>query len=169
MNQSAALLFTAIYIFVSRGLIELGLTPIFLTNRWYIVKRHLQSLQQQTPKNATGVFSNASSTDEYSLYAILEPALEVISSRYTAVGILEDMTTTMRLFDSALGMNHFNWTVEIQKLSARNEDLKRKSEEHAILHEAWNNPAIIKFISLDLILYEYATRIYAKQLEQYGL
>ena len=133
------------------------------------MKRHLQSLQQQTPSNDAFAFSNSSSTEEYSLYAILEPALEVISSRYTAVGILEDMTATMRLFDSALGMNHFNWTVESKKMGAINEGVLQKTEEHAILHEAWTNPVIIGFISFDLILYEHATRIYAKQLEQYGL
>jgi len=100
---------------------------------------------------------------------MLKPALEIISSRYTVVGILEDMDATMRLFDSALGMGSFNWTAESKKLGALNEDHTRKAEEHAVLHEALTDPAIVRFIWLDIILYEHALRVHSKQVQQYGL
>ena len=76
---------------------------------------------------------------------------------------------TMRLFDSALGMDDFNWTVESRKVGTANEDIVNNIEERAVLREAWTDDAIIKFIWLDLILYDYAVGINAKQVERYGL
>ena len=136
-----------------------------LTSRWYIVKRYLQDLQQQTHDDT----AEAASTDEHILFTFLEPTLEIISSRYTVVGVLEDMNTTMRLLDSALGMNQFNWTAENQKLGIKNQDAGHKDEEHAAIRAASTDPAIIRFISLDIALYEFAMRVHEKQVEQYGV
>lgn len=140
----------------------------FSTTRWYIVKSYLQSTQRQIPDQ---VLKNPSTdlTDEQSLYQLLTPALEIISSKYAAVGILEEMTTSMRLFNSALGMNNFNWTVALQRAGHSNSDKRLKDEEHAAVREALTDPAIIKFVSLDIILYEHAVNVYKRQLREYGL
>lgn len=132
------------------------------------MKRYLQTIQGDI---ADQVLTNSStgSTDEQSLYLLLTPTLEIISSKYAAVGILEEMTTTMRLFNSALGMGHFNWTVALRRVGHSNTDKQLKDEEHAAVREALADPAIIKFISLDIILYEHAVNVYKRQLREYGL
>ena len=85
------------------------------------------------------------------------------------MGILEDMDTTTRLLDSALGMDQFNWTAENQKLGIKNQDSVHKDEEHAAIRAASTDPAIIRFISLDIALYEFAMTVHEKQVEQYGV
>ena len=87
--------------------------------------------------------SSTGSTGEQSLYLLLTPALEIISSKYAAVGILEETTTTMQLFNSALGMDHFNWTVALQRVGHSNSDNRLKDEEHAAVREALTDPTII--------------------------
>lgn len=138
-------------------------------NSWYLVKKYLAALHQQPQSdNSVTTFGGASS-DEYTLYTMLEPALKLISSKYAAVGLLEDMPTTMRLFNSALGMDNFNWTVEGDRVGTANGDDQHKAEEHVAVREALTDPAIIKFIWLDIILYEHARRVHTKQLQEYGI
>lgn len=136
---------------------------------WYIVKQHLETSPHWTLNNTSGASPSASPMHSHSLNGYLGPAREIISSGYAAVGILEDIETTMRLFDSALGMPNFNWTVESSRQGAVNVDNQRKDEEDAVLLQASTNPAVQEFIWLDLVLYEHARSVHAKQVGQYGL
>ena len=143
--------------------------PGFQSKRWFRVKRYLENLQQQVVNDNVVATPSNFLNDDSSLYAFLEPALEIISSRYAAVGILENLNTTMHLFDSTLGIPNFSWTIEIENVGETNSDHKRKDQEHAALLEASIDPSVIRFIWLDIILYEHALSIHASQAKKYGL
>lgn len=133
-----------------------------------MAKRYLEDFQQQSSDKMTsplGVYQN----DDPSLYKLLESALDIISSRYAAVGILEDFNTTMYLFDRALGIPNFSWPDEIQKVGTVNSDDKKAEEEHNARLKLSTDPVLKKFIWLDIILYEHALSVHAKQVNEYGL
>ena len=142
---------------------------LFTWLRWYKVKRYLEDLQQQSSTDNITALLGDYQNDDPSLYKILEPALETISSRYAAVGILEDFNTTMHLFDRALGIPNFSWVVDSQRVGEANSDDKKKAEERDARVKFSTDPSLKKFIWLDMILYEHALSVHAKQVKEYGL
>lgn len=134
-----------------------------------MVKRYLEDLQQQSSTDNITTPLGDYQNDDPMLYKILEPALETISSRYAAVGILEDFNTTLNLFDRALGIPNFSWVVDSERVGVSNSDNKKKAEEHDARVKFSTDPSLKKFIWLDIILYEHALSVFAKQVKEYGL
>ena len=132
-------------------------------------KRYLEELQQQSLPDGTIAPLGDHQNDDHMLYKFLEPALEIISSRYAAVGILEEMNKTMYLFDRALGIPNFSWPVEIQNAGASNSNDKMKAQAQDAWLKYSTDPSFLKFIWLDMILYQHALNVHAKQVQQYEL
>lgn len=85
------------------------------------------------------------------------------------MGILEDFNTTLYLFDRALGIPNFSWVVDSERVGVSNSDNKKKAEEHDARVTFSTDPSLKKFIWLDIILYEHALSVFAKQVKEYGL
>ncbi|CAB1102164.1 unnamed protein product [Ectocarpus sp. CCAP 1310/34] len=99
---------------------------------------------------------------------ILQPVEELLRSNYAAVGILEHWQRSMMLFDHALEIPGFNWTVASASLSPRKSQNKIV-EKKAMLAAAMTDPVLRQYVWLDLLLYEYACSLHEEQLRRYDL
>lgn len=129
---------------------------------WYMLKLFLNGRH-----NAGG--GNDDIPDASMMRNMLQPAQELLRNKYAAVGILEKYDTTLQLFNSALEMPNFDWVRTFKTIGPKNRDRKNQEREEAVVQEALTNPAIKRFISLDLLLYEHALEVHAAQLRQYGI
>lgn len=133
------------------------------------MKKYLESIKQQSSSNESGNPSSNDQNDDSRFYPFLEPALNTISSRYAAMGILEDLDTTMHLFDRTLSIPNFSWTAEIKNMGVANSNHVWKAKEHVALLKLSTNSSVVKFIWLDVILYDHAMNVHKKQVKSYGL
>ena len=136
---------------------------------WHLVKLHLLENATLSTANAE-VNANSRPLDEEAMYPYLEAAQARLSNDYEAVGLLEDFNTSLKLFDKALDMPRFSWQERYGKMGTVNaartgqEDTKRE-----VLAQAWTDVNVRRYIALDLLLYDHAVAVHAKQAAQYGL
>lgn len=126
---------------------------------WYRQKKYLRLPQERfggTPLPESGTLK------------FLTRAQEVLSTRYTAVGILEDWETTMALFDNALNFRGFKWLEQYQETGTRNRNDKSAAEERA-LEGAWDSTELKSILWLDILLYDHALAVHRRQVVDYGL
>lgn len=139
---------------------------------WYRAKLYFEALhakndngQQERPANGSAL-----SEADVAMANYVEPVRNLLSTRYAAVGILEDWEKSMMLFDHALELPKFNWTRSSSRSSSKNEVRPTFSaEKDELLRTAWTDQKLRKSISLDLILYDYAVGVHQQQLQDYGL
>lgn len=130
---------------------------------WYMLKMFLDARHS----NATGGVGDI--PDASMMRNMLQPAQEILRDKYAAVGILEKYDSTLRLFNAALEMPDFDWVQAYKTIGSKNRDGKNRKRERDTVQEALTNPAVKRFISLDLLLYEHALEVNAAQLKQYGI
>lgn len=127
---------------------------------WYRQKKYLQLPREVqfggTPLPETGTLQ------------FLSRVQEIVSSRYAAVGILEEWETTMALFDKTLNLPGFEWVKEYQQTGRKNRNDKSTAEDRA-LELAWDSTELKKFLWLDILLYDHALAVHRRQVVDYGL
>lgn len=132
---------------------------------WYKAKIYLQKRFEGQGERSPG-YSSASS-DEPALADLLEPVKKLLKSEYTAVGLLEDWGNSMRLYNHALNLPNFNWTISSSLVKPK------KKNEHQVkldtLASAWDDSVLKRVLSLDMLLYEHAVAVHNEQLSEYGL
>ena len=133
---------------------------------WYILKEYLES---QGPRVYRELGDETEALPDGALYDMLQPACDLLRSNFSAVGILEHFDDSLKLFNSALAMPDFNWTLAFQKMGVRNQDNKYATESHNTLAEAWTNTEIKRYIGLDLLLYDHAVAVFNEQKAMYGI
>eukprot|EP00903_Cladosiphon_okamuranus_P006273 g6155.t1 len=99
----------------------------------------------------------------------LEPAVEILATKYAAVGILEDWGRSMQLFDHAVPLPNFSWSAASANIGRQNVDNKYADVEHETLQRAMADPVITRYLWLDILFYDHAVRIHNKQLKEFGL
>lgn len=100
----------------------------------------------------------------------VEPVKNLLSTRYAAVGILEEWEKSMVLFDHALELPSFSWSRTSSRSRAKNKGSAGLSDEKDdLLRTAWTDQRLKKSISLDLLLYNYAVGVHHQQMKDYGL
>lgn len=134
---------------------------------WYKLKLYLQGLHSDAMDRNGGDI--ASALKDVAMYDLLKPTQELLSSKYAAVGILEEWHTTLLLFNVALEIPRYDWPKVFRSIGRKNHNGKFAKEEEKALVAAWTDPEIKKFIWLDLLLYEHAVAIHKKQVAAYRL
>ncbi|CAM9826590.1 unnamed protein product [Laminaria digitata] len=127
---------------------------------WYLLKRYLDG-----PSNPQGTM-----VPDFAMRPLLEPAEELLSENYAAIGILEQWDSTLELFNAALEFPNFNWTAAFQAQGSQNtnEDEAHRMEKEA-MKAAMTNIKIKRFLRLDLILCEHTVAVHERQLKEHGL
>lgn len=134
---------------------------------WHLVKLHLQNSTEKIPFSPS-FLTNDRPIEEKAMYPYLEAARARLSNEYAAVGLLEQFETSLLLFDAALGMPNFDWRRRFRgkRNSAREEQLTDKKN---VLRQAWPSVAVSRYIALDIMLYDYAVAVHAKQVAEHDL
>ncbi|CAN0326209.1 unnamed protein product [Ectocarpus fasciculatus] len=125
---------------------------------WYKAKMYFEDLLGD-PGNM--------STASVWIPELLQPVEELLTSKYAAVGILEDWQGSMALFDHALEIPGYNWTVASDSVTAQKQN--KKTEKMATMKFAMTDPVLRQYVWLDMLLYEYACSLHKEQLSLYGL
>lgn len=141
---------------------------------WFMLKRYLDThdAANATTMSIAGVDSlmeTAKTREDVTMRYLVKPAKDLLSNHYAAVGILEEWDTSLRLFNAALRLPGYDWPQAFRKIGARNRVDRSLTEPCKTLRRAWSDPEIHKFVRLDLMLYDHALSIHAKQVAQYGL
>lgn len=131
---------------------------------WYRAKIYSESIlgAEEMPTNNT---SGSPSQRATKLLGLVE---EILDTKYAAVGILEDWDGSMRLFDHALRLPNYNWTIASAHAKSRNHN-SHAAEEHEMLQSALTDPKLRRILWLDILLYDHAVSIHKKQLREHGL
>lgn len=100
----------------------------------------------------------------------LSHAQETLSTRYAAVGIIEEWDATMKLFDKVLNLPAFGWVKQFQKSGKKNSTGREfETVEHRALEAAWHNTELKKYIWLDILLYDHALAVHRRQVANFGV
>lgn len=133
---------------------------------WYRARMYIENLfgADRTPTDNGPGFPSGGTA----LARFLEPVEKLLGTKYAAVGLVENWKGSMLLFDRALRLPNYNWTLASANAKSKNHN-KLTVEEHELLQSAWTDPVIERFLWLDILLYDHAVRIHKKQLKNYGL
>lgn len=95
--------------------------------------------------------------------------LYIFSHRYSAIGIAEEVSTTIKLFDNALKMPGINWRKRLETVGVIDSAGRGlgNSEQEETLDHAMENPRIRQLLRLDLLLYEHAVKVFQQQASSY--
>ena len=135
---------------------------------WFKIKEHFEK-QQPVTREREGWPPGTQALDDLGMYHILQPVEEMLSTSYTAVGILEQWDDSMALFTKALQLPTWDWEVEFEHMGALNSNGAYRAEAHQTLEEAWLDSEIREIIWLDLLLYDHAVAIFNKQKAEYAV
>lgn len=135
---------------------------------WYKIGLYVNELYaNETADGKTGLSLDV---HDAAMYKFLQPAMDRLSNEYAAVGILEDFDKSLHLLNLALKIPRLDWVQSYKNLGPQNEGVSGRDEEKKeTLRLAWTDPAIHKFVWLDMLLYDHAVAVYKKQLVEYGL
>lgn len=122
---------------------------------WYLFKTYLEERTHEELRSG--------------LHEFLGPTQELLKSNYTAVGILEQMNSTMQLYNAALQIPGLDWTRELDLVGSVNMAPIRSPERARLLKSSWLDENLLKTLELDTLLYEYAVSIHRDQLTKYDL
>lgn len=134
---------------------------------WYRLKLYLEGLHAAELAKAST--SESEALKDVAMYKLLQPAQELLSKKYAAVGILEKWETSLLLFNDALQLPGYDWPTGFRSIGKKNGDGTFHSEEEAALLLAWTDPELKKHLWLDLLLYDHAVSVHNRQAAQYGL
>jgi len=107
--------------------------------------------------------------EEGAMYVMLQRIKELLSKRFTAIGILEEFNTTISLFETALVIPGLDWHMEFSDIGARNVDKMYKDQEKKLLAESWTNSELKSYINIDLELYQHAVDVFRQQTQFHGV
>ena len=139
---------------------------------WWEMKRYLERLavNRSTVAAAAAKSPETLTSVEYPvLKTFLEQAKKRLNEQYAAVGLIEDWPTTLRLFNTALQLPSYDWEHSYHSVGNKNSNHAFLDEADIALQAARADPDIQEFIRLDILLYEYALEVHAKQLEEHGI
>ncbi|CAM9117794.1 unnamed protein product [Ectocarpus sp. 13 AM-2016] len=133
---------------------------------WYKTKLYLEGLLGYPGKTSSA--AKHTTHDEWQsewIPKLLLPVEELLRSNYAAVGILEHWQKSMTLFDHALEIPGFNWTVASASLAPQKSQ-KEMTEKKAMLAAAMTDSVLRQYVWLDMLLYEYACSLHKEQLSR---
>ncbi|CAM9713034.1 unnamed protein product [Ectocarpus fasciculatus] len=140
---------------------------------WYELKLYLQQQleeQDESPRGSDWSGGAAAAASGAATIAhLLQPVQEVLANEYAAVGVLEQWDTSLLLFNEALRMPGFDWPEAFGTIGRKNSDGTFHKEEAEMLLRSWTDPRLRRYLSLDLLLYDYAVSVHNQQVEKYGL
>lgn len=140
---------------------------------WYRLKLYVErrsGCYGQTGQDSECENSAPSRNQEW-MHQFLQPVMDTLSEKYSAVGILEQWDESMQLFQSVLGLPGTDWLAASRKfvgvLNAVSQAQKDAEEE--TLRGAWDDPEIRELLWLDILLYDHAVSVFHKQTEAHGI
>lgn len=134
---------------------------------WFRIKQYFE--KGGTEGHLPGWPAGAEPLPDVAMYRLLRPVEELLTSNYTAVGILERWDTSMRLFNKALELPRWKWDRVFANIGKLNSNSHYRFEAKSVLHQAWSDPDIRRVIWLDILLYDHALAIFNRQVEEYGV
>ena len=139
---------------------------------WWEMKRYLERLAVNRSTVAAAAARSAETLTSVE-YPVLKTFLAQVKKRlnqqYAAVGVIENWPTTLRLFDATLQLPSYDWKHSYHSVGKKNINHKFLNEVGIALQAARADPDIQEFIRLDILLYEHAVEVHAKQLKEYGI
>ena len=138
---------------------------------WWEMKRYIERLavnRSVDPAAAARSSENMTSIEYPVLKTFLAQVKDRLNDRYAAVGILEDWPTTMRLFNAAIRLPNYDWE-NAPHIGEKNSNSVFRKEAEDALRSARSDPDIHEFIRLDILLYQHALEVHAKQVREYGV
>ncbi|CAN0281833.1 unnamed protein product [Ectocarpus fasciculatus] len=139
---------------------------------WYRLKLFLQSKANETAQiegeSATTVVGG-SKVYELWMHRFLRPVQEVLSSKYAAVGLVEQWDKSMNLFNKALKVPNFDWSTTSGSMGRTNANTHTEVEQAQLLSRSWWDPELRSVLWLDILLYDYAVSIFNRQIDEYGV
>ena len=134
---------------------------------WYRLKLYLEGLRAAEQAGAST--SESKALKDVVMYKLLQPAEDLLSKKYAAVGILEKWETSMLLFNNALQLPGYDWPTGFKSIGKKNGDGTFHKQEQEALLLAWTDSELKKHLWLDLLLYDHAVSVHNRQVAQYGL
>ncbi|CAN0014616.1 unnamed protein product, partial [Hapterophycus canaliculatus] len=134
---------------------------------WYRVKEYFESLEGT--EEARSLLHGSRVRNDLAMHRLLQPVEDLLSNSYSAVGILEQWEKSMKLFNRALKLPHFDWPSASKTLGRQNIDERLRHEEARALHSAWDDPIIKDRLWLDLLLYNHAVSVHNRQVAEHGV
>lgn len=101
---------------------------------------------------------------------MLQPVQNVLSTQYAAIGITEELDTTIILFDKALSTPKLHWSVFLESQMAF--DVGGEASDavnESVLQSALGNPRILAALKLDILLYEHAVEVLREQVASHSI
>lgn len=144
--------------FVMAGGVALERGDALRLPSWYLMKLYLEHQGSLSGKDEAGVMMD-----------MLHPIRDLIRNNVTAVAILENFETSLRLFNRALGVPDLDWKAAFERRGVRNSDTTYHDEEKISLEHAWTDSGIKDYIGVDIMLYEHAMDVFREQANRYGL
>eukprot|EP00903_Cladosiphon_okamuranus_P014931 g13823.t1 len=140
--------------------------PAWYRAKLYFESLHADSTKQDKPVNDSGLLDG----DAAAMASLLEPVTNLLSTRYAAVGILEEWEKSMILLDHALELPMLNWSkpTALSRVVNKGRETFRKEKED-LLRTAWADERLNRSISLDLLLYDHAVGVFQQQMQDHGL
>lgn len=135
---------------------------------WFRIKEYFQ--RQQPATREGGVWpAGTEALDDLGMYHILQPVEAMLSTNYTAVGILEQWDSSMALFTKALQMPDWDWETAFHEMGIKNSNNADRTEADQALKDAWSDPEIREILWLDILLYDHAVAIFHKQVAKHAV
>ena len=131
---------------------------------WYLLKLYVDQRSAGIAQHADGSVGGASPNQVW-MYQFLQPAMDLLSKNYTAVGILEEWNTSMQLYQATLEMPDMDWVAAFSQHGRAN--VHSDSESAQTLSRAWYDPRIREILWLDILLYDHAVSVFNKQVKEY--
>lgn len=147
---------------------------------WFLLKLYLRHRHQQGGGQSSGGgekeeghrFAVAGAdldalNDDAALSELMDSIQDLLRDNFTAIGVVEDFGTSMKLFDAAGVIPGKTWAYTYRKLGAANRNEARETEGGAALRHALVSKEIKKYLRLDLLLYDHAVGVFQNMVYQH--
>eukprot|EP00903_Cladosiphon_okamuranus_P011467 g10801.t1 len=102
------------------------------------------------------------------MHQFLWPVEELLSHKYAAVGLLEELDVTLVLFNATLQLPGLDWVASFQEIGTKNADRHFALDKAKAVAQAWTDPDIQAYLWLDILLYDHAVGVFHRQAEAHG-
>eukprot|EP00752_Nemacystus_decipiens_P011479 g10191.t1 len=99
------------------------------------------------------------------MHQFLRPVMDILSEKYTAVGIMEQWNTSMRLFQATLELPGMDWLAAFKAEGTANALSAHQRAREETLRRAMRDSNIRELLWLDILLYDHAVNVFNKQIE----
>lgn len=145
--------------------------PSWFLLKLYLRHRYLQSGGGGGGREEAGYHAAAdvgAFNDDAALSGLMGSIQDLLRDNFTAIGVVEEFGTSMKLFDRAGVIPGKRWAATYRKLGAANKNEASETEGGAALRHALVSKDIKKFLRLDILLYDHAVAVFQNMVRQHS-